>query len=240
MFLLFKKNKFIFISLFIIIIFSLLFVLSNSIPQNLDIFMGSSLYITCNSQDLELEKKYDISLEKYFRPSSQEALNTRFVDIPYEETNNYLKYAEKVSPMLSSPENVVLNYYSVLREASNVIKGNGAGCGTIGVAKSSYPIAYNFFTKEYMKKNNYNNYVASFKNILHTSLIKMYPIYINENEVKYFIELETIEGTKDMSGAFKYYYGYIYVKKENDLFKISNIELYNEVYLCAPYHRLEL
>ena len=58
---------------------------------------------------------------------------------------------------------------------------------------------------------------------------KSYP-----NAKRYFIEIETIEGSAKT--YFAYYYGYIYIEKEKNSYKIANMELYGEGFLCAAYH----
>ena len=111
------------------------------------------------------------------------------------------------------------------------------GCGSIGEGKAPYPIAYNFFTNEYKEKIKYRQYEYSFKNILHINLIKFKEIpETNNKELKYFYEIETIQGSESGIGYFAYYYGYINLVRDNDVYKISNITVTPEEYLCAPYH----
>jgi hypothetical protein len=72
-----------------------------------------------------------------------------------------------------------------------------------------------------------------------TSLIKLNKVPEDKkylNMTRYFIELETIEGSTKKVTYFAYYYGYIYIQKEDHLFKIADIQLYGEDFLCAPYH----
>ena len=54
--------------------------------------------------------------------------------------------------------------------------------------------------------------------------------------LKYFVEMETIEGTDEKKGMFAYYYGYIYLKKEDSGYRIVDMNFTPENYLCAPYH----
>lgn len=50
------------------------------------------------------------------------------------------------------------------------------------------------------------------------------------------MEIETIEGAEKNISYFAYYYGYIYISKNENQFKINNLVLHGEDYLCAPYH----
>ena len=54
--------------------------------------------------------------------------------------------------------------------------------------------------------------------------------------MKYFVEIEVIEGSRNEKGLFAYYYGNIYLDKENDGYKIVKMNFSPENYLCAPYH----
>lgn len=138
--------------------------------------------------------------------------------------------------LFMSPKNTIINFFSILREAESVSNG---GCGTIGFARTPYAISYNFFTSEFKNKINYLKYLTFFKNIGHINLIKFHtvPSKIYENSFsKYFIELETIETSLNNNTSFAYYYGFIYVKNENNKYKIFDIELNSEDFLCAAYH----
>lgn len=54
--------------------------------------------------------------------------------------------------------------------------------------------------------------------------------------MKYFIEIETIEGSEKDVAYFAYYYGYLYILEEVNKYKISDLQYYGENYLCAPYY----
>jgi hypothetical protein len=59
----------------------------------------------------------------------------------------------------------------------------------------------------------------------------------NTNDIiRYFVEIETIEGSEKDMAYFAYYYGFMDILKEENDYKISNLEFYGENYLCAPYH----
>lgn len=184
--------------------------------------------------------KKEVDAETYFRPSKLPVLNTRY---NYQQLDQY--EAKKPSEIelpasfFQTPEDTILNYFSILREAANLEKGKAAGCGTLGESRLPYPIAYNFLTKAYQERLSYKEYLKTFKNILHTSLLKYHsvPIYDNkDNTLRYFVELETIEGTEKSQGVFAYYYGFADLQEEDGEYKISNLEFHGEDYLCAPYH----
>lgn len=205
------------------------------------VFIGGKFY----KQFICLEEKRDgevnPSVEKYFRPSKMPILNRKEFNYEF-----YDKYYNKVFSQISlprdlfnSPYETLINYYSILREAANYEEGKKAGCGSIGEAKSPYPIAYNFLSKSYQSKLSYSKYLNSFKNVLHINLIKLkeIPSYIdNVDKKKYFVEIETIEGSDKDAAYFAYYYGYIYLSKEEGIYKIVDMIFYGENYLCAPYH----
>lgn len=176
--------------------------------------------------------------EQYFRPSPLPALNNRNFDFNFFDKYSNENYNKIVLPdwLFSSPEETIINYFSILREAANISKG---GCGTIGVAKSAYPIAYNFFTSKYQRNVDYKAYFNSFKDMGHINLIKLNNV-TDENTpkgtYKYFIELETIEPSVNGNTSFSYYYGYVYIKEENGKYKIVDIDLRGEDFLCAAYH----
>lgn len=166
-------------------------------------------------------------VEKYFRPSNLSILNDREYKLIFNDQ------------LLKTPEDTILNYFSLLREAANLKEGKNAGCGTLGHAAEPYPVAYQFLTHSYQKKLNYEQYLKSFENILHINLIKLHRVPTAKNhynDLRYFVEIETIEGSEKDATYFAYYYGYVYISKEDNQFKISDIQFSGENYLCAPYH----
>ena len=105
--------------------------------------------------------------EKYFRPSKLPSINDRFNDFKFFD-NFYNKEPSEItlpSNLLKTPEDTIINYFSVLRQAANPIEGKGAGCGTLGNAQIPYPVAYNFLSSKYRNKLDYNEYLKSFENI---------------------------------------------------------------------------
>ena len=134
---------------------------------------------------------------------------------------------------------MIVTYYSVLRDAANVVEDKYTGCGSIGSGGIPYPISYEFLTKKYQEELSYEAYLKTFENVLHINLIKYHQVPNREGVtdcLRYFIELETIEGTSKGTGVFAYYYGFIEIKIEDEAYKINHIEYYPENYLCAPWH----
>lgn len=203
------------------------------------LIMGGSY----TQQDFEIEGELAVdqeSIEKYFRPSDLPVLNDRFTWNFFNDYNDK-KVSEITLPdyLLSSPEETILNYFSVLREAANRQEGKMAGCGSIGFEAAPYPVAYNFLSRSYQEKLPYEKFLNSFENILHTNLIKYreVPVYDNPSGiVRYFFEIETIEGSEKDATYFAYYYGFADMTNEAGLYKISNLDLHGENYLCAPMH----
>ncbi|MEA3320680.1 MAG: hypothetical protein U9Q88_11685 [Bacillota bacterium] len=177
-------------------------------------------------------------VEKYFRPSHLPIKNTFFKSTQFFDPYYELSYKEIKLPatLTRTPDETILNYYSILREAENLTQNQLGGCGTVGMAKLPYPIAYNFFTKDYYKRVSYSEYLQSFAGIGHLNLIKMNRLPVENGMVPYFIELESIEGSSKGVTYFAYYYGYVQLKKEQNLYKIDQMKLYGEDFLCAAYH----
>jgi hypothetical protein len=174
--------------------------------------------------------------QKYFRPSRLPALNLRhttseFFHPYYEKTHEQIE----VPPELTkTPEDTLLNYFSILREAENL---GGRSCGTVGFARTPFPLAYNFLSKEYQKKLSYDDYFNSFAGIGHTSLIKLCRIPDEKLGIRFFYEIETIEGFREMTAEyFGYSYGFIQLVQEQEGYRISDLQQFPEDFLCAPYH----
>jgi hypothetical protein len=180
------------------------------------------------------------NVERYFRPSCLPILNDRFpssfFDPYYDKKPNEIKLSPS---LMASPDNTIINYFSVLREAENLSTEKIAGCGTIGNSKIPYPVSYQFLTSDYQKRFPYNSYLKSFEDIAHINLIKLKRIPDDKNHphtIPYFIELETIEGSTKRLTYFAYYFGFIYLRNEGNCFKIEDMELFGEDFLCAAYH----
>lgn len=191
-----------------------------------------------NNKGQETDPQIDV--EQFFRPSCRAILNRRlfgyqFFDPYYEKT-----YDEVELPLhlLDTPENMLLNYFSILRDAENLTSQLIGGCGTVGEARTPFPIAYNFFTKSYRQKTSYSSYLSSFEGIGHINLIKLYklPNPNNVQPIRFFVELETINGTATGVSCFQYHFGTISVVQEGEKYKIDGITLSGEDFLCAAYH----
>lgn len=181
--------------------------------------------------------EYDIFKinERYFRPSKYPALNIRNFDYTFYDKYSNPDYTKIFLPdyLFLSPNDTILNYFSILREAENISKG---GCGSIGDGRAPYPISYNFYTKEYQRKVTYTEYLKMFNDTGHINLVKLNDISTSITPLKYFFEIETIEPSTNGNTSFAYYYGFIYLSKEGINYKISNINIRGEDFLCAAYH----
>jgi len=224
-----------------ILLLSIMFLIAyNGYSNRVEMVMGGRFYNQVTESEEHKTDMGDISEEKYFRPSKLPILNNK--NFNYLINESYNKKSKEITVpknLLNAPEDTIVNYFSVLREAANYEEGKGAGCGTLGQSLTPYPVAYNFLTETYKNKLRYEDYLKSFKNILHINLIKSREIPTDENHPnskKYFVEIETIEGSDRGAGQFAYYYGYVYLNKEGDQYKISDLDFYGENYLCAPYH----
>ena len=234
------RKKKLYIILFIVLLAIIGFGIHKYKEKQPNLLMGGNYNIyECEYNESEtINQDNEVDSEKYFRPSKLPILNNR----PFDFNNTYNKNIEEIKlpdKMLKTPEDTIINYFSILREAANPTDKEYAGCGTLGEAKIPYPVAYNFLDKSYQDRLPYKKYLKSFENILHTNLIKVKQVPTDENhpkDLKYFVEIETIEGSKSGQGYFGYYYGYIYLSENNGQYKISDIEYYGENYLCAPYH----
>lgn len=169
--------------------------------------------------------------EKYFRPSKYPSLNTlNLFDVmsQYDHPDPYK--IELPAALLNSPQNTLINFFSILREA-NQDAYTKVGCGSVGSGSVPYPIAYDFLSNELKNSITYEEFLDIFKKIYHINLIVMYKLPSSNGEDVFFMEFETIEGT-----SFSYYYGYFKVIKEDSLYKINSLEFVNEDFFCAPYH----
>jgi hypothetical protein len=172
---------------------------------------------------------------KYFRPSCFPALNLRFVSSDffsphYEKTFDQIKLP---SELTRTPEDTLINYFSILREAENI---GGRSCGSVGYARIPFPLAYNFLSDEYQKRLSYDEYLNSFAGIGHTSLIKLNRVPDVKGEIKFFYEIETIESFNTRAEYFGYSYGFIYLVHTQEGYRISDLQQVKEDFLCVPYH----
>lgn len=213
-------------------------------PNTEDTILGGKYLneIKCKqerSADNNEDSNEEDRLNRYFRPSNEQTLNEstdKYLEDLIGSDSTNIKIPDK---FLKTPKDTIINYFSILREASNPTKNTKTGCGTLGDSYGPYPIAYKFLSSSYQNKLPYEKYLKSFENILHINLIKAKQLPQDKNNpdtIKYFIELETIEGTNNSKGVFAYYYGYIYLQNIDGVYKIVAMDYTPENFLCSPYH----
>ncbi|MEA4969974.1 MAG: hypothetical protein VB051_05500 [Candidatus Pelethousia sp.] len=186
----------------------------------------------------------DISRERFQRPSKA---------LPYPNPYTYGDFSrgnEKPPPAakkFENPEDLILAYYGILREASNML-GYSGGCGTVGWSGLPYPYAYELLTEAKKKEVPFDRYVDSFIGIGYTTLLKLLPAYAppgTPHSTKYYmVEIEMITGVKantdneyKQGSQFSYHYGLVAVEKTLDKgWRIKNIYYIAEDFLCAPMH----
>lgn len=236
-----RRQAFIILTAFLGILFlSLLYIRYYHDTNTVEMVMGGTLNKIIDDENGIAESEYT-DVEKYFRPSELPVLNDRYTSMRFFDDYFEKKASELKLPgqLFKTPEDTIINYFSILREAANPRKGTNTGCGTLGNAGIPYPVAYNFLSSSYQKKLSYDKFLETFKNILHISLIKYreVPVYDNTSGIqRYFVEIETIEGSDKNMAYFAYYYGFVDLVNEDGLYKISNLDFYGEDFLCAPYH----
>ncbi len=173
--------------------------------------------------------------ETYFRPSNLKALNSCFMEHDYFLES--FKDGKIPLELINTPENSVINYFSVLQQASLLTEEKNGGCGTVGYGLEPFPIAYSFLSENNKNSMNYEEFVKSFAGIGHINLIKLLPIKIESKDVnKYFLELEFLEGSSVGVTTFNYYTGEIDVIKVNNSYYIDALTLSPEDFFCAAYH----
>ncbi|MBG9587243.1 hypothetical protein ABE26_09155 [Cytobacillus firmus] len=174
--------------------------------------------------------------QKYFRPSCLPALKLRLASWEFFQPYYAKTYDQIQVPteLTKTPEDTLINYFSILREASNM---GGRSCGSIGYGRIPFPLAYNFLSNKYQEKFSYEEYLNSFDGVGHTSLIKLCQVPDLKQGIKFFYEIETIEEFEGKRAEyFGYSYGFIHLVHEQDGFRISDFQQIPEDFLCAPYH----
>ncbi|MFZ5966217.1 MAG: hypothetical protein ACOYVK_03490 [Bacillota bacterium] len=231
--------------IFLIACFTLLYFLRQYVyddrGHSTQMVMGGQFYQQFEDLEINDMKTDQTDMPEYFRPSKLPILNDREFN-----TDFFWKYHEKEpseinlpKSLLKTPEDTIINYFSILEHAENLTKDKMGGCGTVGNAKLPFPVAYAFLTPDYQKRVTYQDYLKSFEGIGHTSLIKLRKTpddQSNPNNIRYFMEIETIEGSSKNVTYFAYYYGFIDIMEERNGYRIANMEFYGEDFLCAPYH----
>lgn len=206
-------------------------------------FLGVSLHDS-NEPVSAVKQENTISSERFQRPSKA---------LPYPNPysfKDFEKETEKlplVTKKFDNPENLILAYYGILQEASNML-GYSGGCGTIGWSGLPYPYAYELLEKEKQKELPLNQFVDSFKGIGYITLLNLLPAYAppdTPDGIQYYmVEIEIITGATahtdeeyHQGSRFAYYYGLITTEKTFDEgWKIKDIYYIPEDFLCAPMH----
>ncbi|QSX06657.1 hypothetical protein JYG23_04170 [Sedimentibacter sp. zth1] len=225
----------------ITIVFSILVLLAIIVSkQNKHVTVDNDLHQVYRYSTNDNNDNYQAIETEYFRPSNLPILNNKDFRSNF-FSQFYGKEPDNItlpSYLLEEPEDTIINYFSVLKQAANPVEGKGTGCGTLGYSRNPYPVAYNFLSSNYQEKLSYDEFLALFENMLHMNLIKVHEVPENEScdGTRYFIEFESIVGSEDFIGHFAYYYGFICMEEEGENYKIGNIHFQGEDYLCAPYH----
>jgi len=185
---------------------------------------------------------FGMDKERFQRPSKQPAFKLKY-DFDIKD----LQDAGKV-PRFSTAENAVHAYYAILKEAENM-NGYHGGCGTIGMAKTPYPFAYELLAPQTRQMMSLEEFVKSFSGIGHITLLNLYSAYQpadTPENTRYFVaEIEVITGppvtaankNTAQPSYFAYYYGLITVEKiPLEGWKIRCVDYVPEDFLCSPYH----
>lgn len=210
--------------------------------------MAGKLYPAALAPELEVSWEDEEFDERFERPSKRLPIQNKTFDITSNQTRKLI---------FSDPEPMILAFYGVLEDAANLAGYNG-GCGTIGQAKIPYPDAYSFLSSSYQNKQSLADFIASFEGVGHINLLTLLPAYAVDNDKnesgkhtqqnnakRFMVEIEVITGKQYDSKCppedqqisyFAYFYGLVETVKENNEWKISNIEYQPEIYLCAPMH----
>lgn len=193
---------------------------------------------------IPVSNQQDVDSERFQRPSKELPLPNPYSFKDFRKDN---ETPPLITKKFESPGDLLLAYYGILRDASNML-GYSGGCGTIGMSKSPYPYAYELLTKEKQNKVSIESFIDSFRGIGHITLLKIVPAYIppaTPSNIKYYmVEFEAITGAKvnddrgyNQGSLFAYYYGLATVKKTTeDGWKIDNTDYIPEDFLCAPMH----
>lgn len=165
------------------------------------------------------------AMERFTRPSCLAILNTTVLrDTLFEET--------ELPPNLNdSPERCIINFFSVLRDPKQYELNQ-----LIPFARKG------FFTPALQRKISNEDIENYLQGISRIHLIKIIRLAKDRNQLfatRFFTELEILEEPADTHKVtrFSYYYGFIEVVQEQNLFKLSNIEFNGEEF--APRYDYE-
>ncbi len=176
--------------------------------------------------------------ERYRRPSCSCPFPNPYSFDDFEQTDGS---APIVTKKFHKPENVILAYWGILNQASNML-GYSGGCGSIGVGLNAYPYAYDLFTPKMKSKMSLKQFIDLFKGIGYITLLELMPAYF-ANEITFMVEIETIQGEEEfedrpirLGSQFVYYYGIMTVRNTDKGYLINRVDLIPEDFLCAPEH----
>lgn len=166
---------------------------------------------------------------KYVRPSNQ-PLVTRTFQIGNE--------GEGIPKIFNSPLEVVEAFFGVISEAANLDGYAGTYAG-IAEAKRPYTFAYEMFSAGMKNSMPNQRFLNSFKGVGHVGLLKLHEmnkiVGSGTHYPRYFVEIETIEASKEKDVSyFGYYYGEVVTENCGSIgWKIRNMNLIGENFL--PY-----
>ena len=173
--------------------------------------------------------------ERFQRPSRGEAYANPYSFDQFLKTDGS---APEVTEIFNRPEEVILAYYGILREASNM-QGYAGGCGTIGDAQAPYPYAYSLLSPAGQKEMSLDVFTQSFQGIGHMTLLQLHPTC---TAGQYMVEVEMIAGApeneeKRQGSIIRYYYGLVTAEEvSGEGWRIRQVKYLPEDFLCAPYH----
>lgn len=155
-----KHKKIIFIIVLIILIIISFIINKNYL--NKQWFLSGEIYNNNNKETIYCSKNIDEDYnEVYHRPSKKEPVK-----------NNYSLSSFVNNPKINNSEELILAYFGILKEASNM-DGYSGGCGSIGDEKKPYPYAYNLLSNNYKNKMSLKQFENSFKGIGHITLLSV-------------------------------------------------------------------
>lgn len=203
-------------------------------------FLGGELIAkkSCNADHLSaINSDQLFDDQRFHRPSAKKVITNEF-DYNYYLTNGNYKF--------NNGKDLIVSFFSVLREASNM-DGYSGGCGSVGEGIPPYELAYNLLSDDKKNEMTLEKFTGAFEGIGHISLLEIHsmPEAVTQEETKerYFIEIEVITGKKIIeqsadaqASLFAYYYGAVDVKEIDGGIKIDQIKYFAEDFLCAPYH----
>lgn len=210
-----------------------------------NVLMGGAVHTMASIENAASESASDdADLSRFQRPSSQPALDNKYnmAQFDRDRSGNPLSLDH-----FQTPEDVILAYFGILREAANMA-GYSGGCGTIGWSTLPYPYAYELLSENNRNRITLSQFEDSFRGIGQFTLLKLYPAYTPpetpENVRYHMIEAEVITGapTDDPAGYysgshFAYFYGIVTTElDQNKGWKIKAIDYFPEDFLCHPMH----